>query len=65
MYVAEILLMADQQQKDYTANILIELCKTPGKFSHCHRVHTGSGAHPTSHSVGIRGSYPGGKAAGA
>jgi hypothetical protein len=30
-----------------------------------HRVHTGSGAHPPSYWMGTRGSFPGGKAAGA
>jgi hypothetical protein len=36
-----------------------------GNFSLHHRVHNGSGAHPVSYSVGTRGSFPGGKAAGA
>jgi hypothetical protein len=35
-----------------------------GNFSH-HRVKNGSGAHPASYSVGNRGPFPGGKAAGA
>jgi hypothetical protein len=35
-----------------------------GNFSH-HRVQTGSGAHPASYPMGNRGSFPGGKAAGA
>jgi hypothetical protein len=30
-----------------------------------HRVQTGSGVHPPSYPVGTRGSFPGGKAAGA
>jgi hypothetical protein len=30
-----------------------------------HRVQTGSGAHPASYPMGTRGSFPGGKAAGA
>jgi hypothetical protein len=34
-------------------------------FSLRHRVQNGSGAHPTSYPMGIRGSFPGGKAAGA
>jgi hypothetical protein len=33
-------------------------------FSH-HRVQNGSGAHPASNPMGTRGSFPGGKAAGA
>jgi hypothetical protein len=36
-----------------------------GNFSLHHRVQNGSGAHQASHPVGIRGSFPGGKAAGA
>jgi len=36
-----------------------------GNFSLHHRVQTGSGAHPASYPMGIRGSFPGGKAAGA
>jgi hypothetical protein len=36
-----------------------------GNFSLHHRVQNGSGAHPASYSVGTRGSFPGGKAAGA
>jgi hypothetical protein len=36
-----------------------------GKFSLHHCVQTGSGAHPASCPVGTRGSFPGGKAAGA
>jgi hypothetical protein len=36
-----------------------------GNFSLHHRVHTGSGAHPASYPMGSRGSFPGGKAAGA
>jgi hypothetical protein len=36
-----------------------------GNFSLHHRVHTESGAHPASYPVGTRGSFPGGKAAGA
>jgi hypothetical protein len=34
-----------------------------GNFSLHHRVQKGSGAHPASYPVGIRGSFPGGKAA--
>jgi hypothetical protein len=36
-----------------------------GNFSLHHRVQNGSGAHPASYQMGIRGSFPGGKAAGA
>jgi hypothetical protein len=36
-----------------------------GNFSLHHRVQNGSGAHPASYSMGTRGSFPGGKAAGA
>jgi hypothetical protein len=34
-------------------------------FSLYDRVQTGSGAHPASYAMGTRGSFPGGKAAGA
>jgi hypothetical protein len=34
-------------------------------FSLHHRVQDCSGAHPAPHQMGIRGSFPGGKAAGA
>jgi hypothetical protein len=34
-----------------------------GNFSLHHRVQKGSGAHPASYRIGIRGSFPGGKAA--
>jgi hypothetical protein len=36
-----------------------------GNFSLHHRVQTGSGTHPASYPMGIRESFPGGKAAGA
>jgi hypothetical protein len=36
-----------------------------GNFSLHHRVQNGSGAHSASHPIGTRGSFPGGKAAGA
>jgi hypothetical protein len=36
-----------------------------GNFSLQHHVRTGSGAHPASYPMGNRGSFPGGKAAGA
>jgi hypothetical protein len=36
-----------------------------GNFSLHHRVQNGSGTHPASYPMGIRGSYPGGKVAGA
>jgi hypothetical protein len=32
-----------------------------GNFPLCHRVQTGSGAHPASYPVGTRGSFPSGK----
>jgi hypothetical protein len=35
-----------------------------GNFSPHHRIQTGSGAHPVSYPMGIRGSFPGSKAAG-
>jgi hypothetical protein len=35
-----------------------------GNFSIHHRVQNGSGAHPALYPMGIRGSFPGGKAAG-
>jgi hypothetical protein len=36
-----------------------------GNFSLSHRVQNGSGAHPASYPMGTRGSFPGGKSAGA
>jgi hypothetical protein len=36
-----------------------------GYFSLHHRVQNGYGAHPASYPMGTRGSFPGGKAAGA
>jgi hypothetical protein len=36
-----------------------------GNFSLHHRIQNGSGAHPASYRMGTRGSFPGGKAAGA
>jgi hypothetical protein len=36
-----------------------------GDFSLHHHVQNGSGAHPASYPMGIRGSFPEGKAAGA
>jgi hypothetical protein len=36
-----------------------------GNFSLHHRVQNGSGTHPASYLMGTRGSFPGGKAAGA
>jgi hypothetical protein len=36
-----------------------------GNFSLHHRVQNGSGVHPASYPMGTRGSFPGGKAAGA
>jgi hypothetical protein len=37
----------------------------PGNFSIHHRLQNGSGAHPASYPMDTRGSFPGGKAAGA
>jgi hypothetical protein len=36
-----------------------------GNFSLLRRAHTGSGSHSASYPMGARGSFPGGKAAGA
>jgi hypothetical protein len=36
-----------------------------GNFSLHHRVQNSSGVHPASYTMGTRGSFPGGKAAGA
>jgi hypothetical protein len=36
-----------------------------GNFSLHHRVQNSSGAHPASYPMGTKGSFPGGKAAGA
>jgi hypothetical protein len=36
-----------------------------GNFSLHHHVQNGSGAHPASYPMGTKGSFPGGKAAGA
>jgi hypothetical protein len=36
-----------------------------GNFSLHHRVQSGSGAHPASYPMGSKGSFPGGRAAGA
>jgi hypothetical protein len=36
-----------------------------GNFSLRHHIHNGSGAHPASHPMGTRGSFPEGKVAGA
>jgi hypothetical protein len=36
-----------------------------GNLSLHHRIQNGSGAHPVSYLMGTRGSFPGGKAAGA
>jgi hypothetical protein len=46
-------------------NIKIVILKITGNFSVHHHVQNGSGAHPASYSVDTRGSFPGGKAAGA
>jgi hypothetical protein len=54
----------------YSAGLLTEwlgaqIPAGAGNFSLHHHVQTGSGVHPPSYAVGIRGSFPGGKAAGA
>jgi hypothetical protein len=61
----------------WIAQIVFNLCKCDdwgsrvwfpagaGNFSLHHGVQNGSGAHPASYPMGIRGSFPGGKAAGA
>jgi hypothetical protein len=36
-----------------------------GNFSLHHRIQNGPGAHPVSYPMGAKGSFPGGKAAGA
>jgi hypothetical protein len=43
----------------------IRFLERAGNFSLHHRVQNGSGAHPASYPMGIRCSFPGGKAAGA
>jgi hypothetical protein len=43
----------------------VRLLAGAGNFSLHHRVQNGSGAHPASYPTGIRGSFPGVKAAGA
>jgi hypothetical protein len=43
----------------------VRLLAGAGNFSLHHRVQNGSGAHPSSYPMGTRGSFPGGKAAGA
>jgi len=42
--------------------VLLEVLAGAGKFSLHHCIQSGSGAHPASYPVGIRGSLPGGKA---
>jgi len=37
----------------------------PPRLDVYHRIQNGSGAHPASYPMGTRGSFPGGKAAGA
>jgi hypothetical protein len=46
-------------------NYILEFFVGAGNFSLHHRVQNGSGAHPASYPMGIRGYFPGGKAAGA
>jgi hypothetical protein len=43
----------------------VRLPTVAGNFSLHHRVQNGSGAHPASYPRGARGSFPGGKVAGA
>jgi hypothetical protein len=43
----------------------VRLPEGAGNFSLHHHVQNRSGAHPSSYPTGIRGSFPGGKAAGA
>jgi hypothetical protein len=43
----------------------IQFLAGAGNFSLHHHVQNGSGAHPASYPMGTRGSFPGGKAAGA
>jgi hypothetical protein len=43
----------------------IQFLAGAGNFSLHHRVQNGSGAYPASYLMGTRGSFPGGKAAGA
>jgi hypothetical protein len=43
----------------------VRLTAGAGNFSLHHRVQNGSGAHQASYPMGKRGSFPGGKAAGA
>jgi hypothetical protein len=43
----------------------VRLSAGAGNFLLHHRVQTSSGAHPASYPMGTRGSFPGGKAAGA
>jgi hypothetical protein len=49
----------------YDRMIAIRILATAGNFSLRYRVQTGSGAHPASYPMGTRGSFRGGKAAGA
>jgi hypothetical protein len=56
------IVMSWQYQSKLDISCLINYC---GNFSLQHRVQNGSGAHPPSYPMGIRGSFPGGKAAGA
>jgi hypothetical protein len=43
----------------------VRILAEDGNFSLHHRVQNGSGAHPASYPMGTRGSFSGGKAAGA
>jgi hypothetical protein len=50
---------------EYSRGSRLRFQAVTGNFSFHHRVHNGSGAHPASYPMGTRGSFPGGKAAGA
>jgi len=57
-------LVKDAQGKFYRGS-RIRFPEGAGNFSLHHRVQDGSGAHPTSYLMVIRGSFPGVEAAGA
>jgi len=49
----------------FTSGLSVRFPVGAGNFSLHHRIQNGSGSHPASHPMGTRGSFPGGKAAGA
>jgi hypothetical protein len=49
----------------YNAGLGFDSRRGLGIFSLHHRIQKDSGAHPASYPMGTRGSFPGGKAAGA